>query len=483
MAHVRSGGRWWMGVGAAAATALLMWLGTGLNPWWPLVWVGPIPVLWFALRARWGEAGVAAVVAWFAGEMNLFGYLRLMQTPARVWVLIFGVGAVVFALAVLLFRALAKRGAWWSAVLAFPAAWVSWEYVVNLTSPHGTAMNLAYTQLRFVPALQLASVTGLWGISCVLLLFAAAMAVGLHLRRREPRRAMAIAGMGLGVAAAVLVGGVVRMERPSKDLVRVGLVVTDQRAGGVMSEAEARQRGLEAYAAQVRQLAERGAKVIVLSEGVWEITPATAAQVDGTFQPIASASGVTIVVGVIRDEGGREYDEARVYTPGEAVRSYDKEHLLPPFESMMTPGKSLLTWQTATGERGVAICKDMDFTGLSRKYGEAGAGLMLVPGGDFKVDGFWHGHMAVMRAVEDGFSLVRSASRGFLTVTDDRGRVLAEMPSNAAPFATLLTEVPARHDATIYARFGNWFAWLVLALLGLVVVEAFWLHGRTDNRL
>ncbi|MGA8938383.1 MAG: nitrilase-related carbon-nitrogen hydrolase, partial [Acidobacteriaceae bacterium] len=400
-----------------------------------------------------------------------------------VWVLIFGVGAVVFALAVLLFRALAKRGAWWSAVLAFPAAWVSWEYVVNLVSPHGTAMNLAYTQLRFVPVLQVASVTGLWGISYVLLLFAAAMAVGLHLWEREPRRAMAVAGMGLGVAAVVLVGGVVRMERPSKDLVRVGLVVTDQRLGGGASGAEARQKGLEAYAAQVRQLAERGAKVIVLSEGVWGITPATAAQVDGTFQPIASASGVTIVVGVIRDEGGREYDEARVYAPGEAVRSYDKEHLLPPFESMMTPGKSLLTWQTATGVRGVAICKDMDFTGLSRQYGEAGAGLMLVPGGDFKVDGFWHGHMAVMRAVEDGFSLVRSASRGFLTVTDDRGRVLAETPSDAAPFATLLAEVPARHDATIYTRFGNWFAWVALALLGLVVVEAFWLRGRTDNRL
>ncbi|MGA7158937.1 MAG: nitrilase-related carbon-nitrogen hydrolase [Acidobacteriaceae bacterium] len=481
MGFLRSGERWWMGLGAAAATALLMWLGTGLNPWWPLVWVGPVPVLWFALRARWGEAGAAAAVAWFAGEMNLFGYLRLMQTPARVWVLIFGVGAVVFALAVLLFRALARRGAWWSAVLAFPAAWVSWEYVVSRTSPHGTAMNLAYTQLRFVPVLQVASVTGLWGLSYVLLLFAATMAVGLHLWAREPRRAMAVAGMGLAVTAVVLVGGVVRMERPSEDLVRVGLVVTDQRPSGVTSEAEARQKGLEAYAAQVRELAGRGAKVIVLSEGVWAITPATEAQVDGTFQPIASASGVTVVVGVIRVEGGRIYDEARVYAPDEMVRSYDKEHLLPPFESMMTPGKSLLTWQTATGMRGVAICKDMDFTGLARRYGEAGAGLMLVPGGDFKVDGFWHGHMAVMRAVEDGFSLVRSASRGFLTVTDDRGRVLGEMPSNAAPFATLAVEVPARHDATIYERFGNWFAWVALALLGCTLVEAVVMRGRNDG--
>jgi apolipoprotein N-acyltransferase len=35
-----------------------------------------------------------------------------------------------------------------------------------------------------------------------------------------------------------------------------------------------------------------------------------------------------------------------------------------------------------SGTWGVAICKDMDFTPLSRQYSEAGAGLMLVPARD-----------------------------------------------------------------------------------------------------
>ena len=79
------------------------------------------------------------------------------------------------------------------------------------------------------------------------------------------------------------------------------------------------------------------------------------------------------------------------------------------------------------------ICKDMDFTLLSRRYGEAGAGLMLVPAWDFNLDRSWHGHIAIMRGVEDGFSIVRAAKNGYLTVSDNRGRILAQTRSDSLP--------------------------------------------------
>jgi apolipoprotein N-acyltransferase len=120
---------------------------------------------------------------------------------------------------------------------------------------------------------------------------------------------------------------------------------------------------------------------------------------------------------------------------------------------------------------GIAICKDMDFTPLSRKYGKADVGLMLVPAWDFNMDRGWHGHIAVMRGVEDGFSLVRAAKDGYLTVSDNRGRVVAEQRSDAAPFATLLASVPAAHSATLYLLLGDWFAWLACALLVLAIVQ------------
>jgi apolipoprotein N-acyltransferase len=111
----------------------------------------------------------------------------------------------------------------------------------------------------------------------------------------------------------------------------------------------------------------------------------------------------------------------------------------------------------------------MDFTNPARAYGKAGVGLMLVPAWDFNVDGFWHGHIAVMRAVEDGFSLVRSARGGLLTVAGDRGRILAETPSSSAPFATLLARVPAGHSWTLFLLLGDWFGWFAMALLALAV--------------
>ena len=77
-----------------------------------------------------------------------------------------------------------------------------------------------------------------------------------------------------------------------------------------------------------------------------------------------------------------------------------------------------------------------------------------------------------MRAVEDGFSLARAAKHSTLLVTDDRGRVLAETPSSAAPFATLLTEVPAGHQATLFQLLGDWFGWVAVVLLAWVLVRA-----------
>jgi apolipoprotein N-acyltransferase len=107
----------------------------------------------------------------------------------------------------------------------------------------------------------------------------------------------------------------------------------------------------------------------------------------------------------------------------------------------------------------------MDFPLLSRQYARDGVALMVVPAWDFYVDGWLHGRMAIMRAVEGGFSIARSAKKSILYATDDRGRVIAERDTSFVPFATVIATVPVRHDATIYSRFGNWFAWLDLVLL------------------
>jgi apolipoprotein N-acyltransferase len=457
----------------AAATAVLLWFGNGLDPWWPLMWFAPLPVLWFGLRSSRRVAALTAAAAWLAGSLNLWGYFRLMGTGFVVWLGVFGGVAVVAACAVLLFRALALRGAWWSAVIAFPAAWVTLEYARNLMTPHGTAGSLAYTQLKFLPFLQLASITGPWGMSFLLLCFPAALAVGLHLRRTEPRAAVRIVATTLGVIAAVLVFGAARLAtRPSGPMVKVGLVASDLRANVTIAESgTATRRLFESYAAETEALIRRGARVVVLPEKLGVVLEAENGSADPIFQELSDRTGATIVVGEVHVAASAKYNQARIYQSQAEVLSYDKEHMLPPFESYLTPGRSLVTLEKPAEHTGVAICKDMDFTPLSRRYGEARVGLMLVPGWDFDVDRNWHGHMAVMRGVEDGFSLVRAAKNGYLTVSDNRGRVVAEARSDAAPFVTLIASVPSAHSGTLYLLLGDWFAWVSCGLLVFALVQ------------
>jgi apolipoprotein N-acyltransferase len=118
------------------------------------------------------------------------------------------------------------------------------------------------------------------------------------------------------------------------------------------------------------------------------------------------------------------------------------------------------------------ICKDMDFPQLSRQYGNDGTALLLVPAWDFNADGWLHGRMAILRGVESGFTIARAPKQGVLTVTDDTGRVIAERVTGSEPFTSLMATAPVRHTATIYARYGDWFAWLNLAAAGGFLVGA-----------
>ncbi|HSU59578.1 MAG TPA: hypothetical protein VLI55_09720, partial [Bryobacteraceae bacterium] len=121
------------------------------------------------------------------------------------------------------------------------------------------------------------------------------------------------------------------------------------------------------------------------------------------------------------------------------------------------------------------------FASLSRQYGKAGTALILTPAWDFVVDRAWHGHIAIMRGVESGFSIARSAKNGYLTVSDARGRILAETRSNSAPFATLVAEVPAVHHTTLYLLLGDWFAWLTLATLAFTLIQLFRVRKKSHG--
>jgi apolipoprotein N-acyltransferase len=461
----------------------MLYFGNGLDPLWPLMWFAPLPLLVFALRSKWWTTAIVTVAAMLLGGLNMLNYFtKTLGMPPVAWVVTFLAAGVVFAAGVLVFHVLVLRGAVWSGLLGLPALWVTSEYVRNLITPHGSAGSLAYSQLRFLPFLQLASITGPWGMSFVLLLFPAAIAIGLYLRKTSPKRARQVASAGIGVVAAVLGFGAVRLAIPMTQTARVGLIASDEKANATVTEPGAdTERLFRDYANEAQKLAANGAQAIVLPEKLGVTLEGKAAETDAALQSVAAQTGATIVAGVVHVDAPLKYNEARIYVPGSVVQRYDKQHMLPPFESNLKPGTTLTVLPRPQQKWGVAICKDMDFASPARLYGEAGAGLMLVPAWDFVVDGSWHGHIAVMRGVEDGFSIARAAKNGFLTVSDDRGRIVGEVSSSSAPFATLLVNVPTTHSRTMYQVLGDWFAWVVIALLLFLLLQMVRLLSRAQG--
>jgi apolipoprotein N-acyltransferase len=229
------------------------------------------------------------------------------------------------------------------------------------------------------------------------------------------------------------------------------------------------QRILQQYAEQMKPLAAQGIEVFVLPEHSGPVTDASQSDFDAFAGQLAKQIHAFVAIGIDRNTSTASWNQERLYSPdGSFVASYNKHHLLPRFENQASGTKRTVVTEPS-GKWGMEICKDMDFPLLSRQYSQDGTGLLLVPAWDFVQDGWLHGRMAILRGVESGFSIARSAKLGLLTATDDRGRILAERNTVGAPFATAIVAMPVQHDATIYSRFGNWFAWLNLILLAVLV--------------
>ena len=450
-------------------SALLFFLGTGLSPLWPLTWLAPIPVLWIAPRVSAGEAFFVAVAAYALGGLNEWSYSRTVLPTWLVASFLLFVASI-FGLAVLFFRSRLLRGKLWQAALIVPAFWVAVAYIVAITSVHGTFGDISYSQMDFLPILQIASVTGIWGISFCIFLFAATIAALLSVGSVPAKARLAIVVSVL--LACVLGFGVWRLATTPKNspTLKVALIASDE-AGNLQPTTFGQEQAVYGrYAEQMKALAGQGVQVFVLPEHGGPVTNASQSDFDGLLGQMARQTGAYVTVGIDRSVPTATWNQERHYSPdGSFAASYNKHHLLPHWENE-TPGTQRTVVSQPSGKWGMEICKDMDFPRLSRQYSQDGVGLLLVPAWDFVDDGWLHGRMAVLRGVESGFSIARSAKLGLLTATDDRGRILADRNTLAVPFATVIATVPVRHDATMYSRFGDWFAWLDIVVLAILMV-------------
>jgi len=450
---------------AVVATGALLYLGSGLHTIPALTWLAPLPVLLAVPRLTPRPAALTAFAGWLLGLTNLVRYLLgdLELPVAMAFLLLM---AAVFTATALLFRGLVVRGHFVLAAFAAPALWAALDYLIATVSPHGAFTSLAYTQAEVFPINQLVSLTGPWGIS--FLLFFPAAIVAAVLSPGATRR-YALVGTLAIVAISTSLYGMLRLDGTAEGQpVRIAVFSAEgaddarwPNAGGPVI--------LDRYRPMIAAAARVGARVVLLPEKIIDVDAIALPQLSKEFQALAASNNIDLVVG-LTVLGDNDYNRALVFHPdGSVPTSYDKHHLIPGIEPY-TPGDHL----AFSKDRGVLICKDLDFPALSRQYGKANVGLLLVPALDFGDDGWLHSRMALLR----GIPIARDGSQGHLTLTDAYGHIVAETVAPADAPATLIGELRPGIDRTVYTAWGDWFAWLcgLIALAGMV-----WLRSR-DGR-
>ncbi|MGH8327764.1 MAG: hypothetical protein ACRET2_13490, partial [Steroidobacteraceae bacterium] len=451
----------------ALLSAVAFYFSYGLGTQWWLLWFAPVPVLWLAYgESRWWVVLLASWAAFALGASNLLrAYAGILPAPVLAfWPIVPG---LLFVLAVIGSRQVLRRLGPVAAVLAFAALWTASDLLLSLISTAGSIGSPATAQAAAPILVQSTALVGFCGVTFLIGAVAAGIALGLRTRSASP------VVLACVLFAANAGYGYWRMSEPATASERVALIDSDATVGPHQKPDETSElAAVESYAAQIERLRGRHLQLIVLPENISRIDSPWVGRAAARLAAAANATGATVVAGFAASVDGAPRNVAWAFRPGAAAPiTYEKRHLVPVLESsVFKPGPGPVVLPDGTA---LEICLDMDYQRMLRRDERATRPkLLAVPAWDFGADGWFHARDAVIRSVENGVPMARSARSGLLTLNDRFGRIVARA-STVGGFTTVVGELPlgGRGGATLYDRIGDVFGWLCL-LLGLGLVGA-----------
>lgn len=475
----------------------------------PLLWPAFIGLLWLlegtpgawaAFRLGWAFGlGYFLLGLYWVGIAFLVDAERFAAVmPLAVFALAAGLGLFP-ALAVMATRMVPFAGI--ARVLVFAAAWLASEALRGWVLT-GFPWNLLGTVWVFSESmLQLAAVTGVWGLSLITLLAAGAAASAATGSGRPWLPGLA----GLAVLALIWCGGSLRLAMaPDAGTA----VVDDVVLRLVQPNVPQTLKWQEKLRAQhiLDQIALTGAAAGSFTHAIWSETAITydLERDIGLRQDLAAVlppEGL-LLSGTLRSSW--DGDRLQVWNSFQALDAraelqgtYDKFHLVPFGEYVPLPGllpiekltAGRLDFTAGPGPRtldlpglppvGPLICYEVIFPGAVTDPARRPAWLLNVTNdGWFGISSGPHQHFAAarLRAVEEGLPLVRVANSGISGVIDAYGRVLAQLDLGEggalnSPLPRSLAAPPP------FARLGNW---LLAILIFLAISAAYLIHRRAD---
>jgi len=456
-------------------------MGSWLAP--PAAWIGPVLIMRFARDHSVGRGYLLVLAACTLSFVIGFGAIWMSAG----WPLPFVVAlpvlyGLVWSLPYLADRLMSRRLPGFSSTLVYPLAAAGLEFVNTSVNPVGAWGATGFTQYGQLALMQLASVTGMIGITFLMGWFASVANWAWENRARsgELRRGLAVFGL---VLAAVLVFGFLRLNLASSgDTIRVAGITADptriraepmRQAPVAAAMRVVIQDHWDAYFEATAREARAGAQVVLWPEISGVMFEPDEASFIGRAQEVAREQAIYLAIPFwIWNEETKVpvKNKLLVFDPAGSTVLEHAKYGGAIVENTELGDGVLRTVTTPFGVLSGVICWDADYPAVIQQAGQNGTGLLLVPSSDWAEIDPLHTQMAVFRAIENGHSLVRQAEGNVSTAVDPYGRVLAQTDFFDAADRTMVAQVPTAHADTIYAAFGRWLGWVCIGGFLVLVV-------------
>jgi apolipoprotein N-acyltransferase len=330
--------------------------------------------------------------------------------------------------------------------------------------------------------MQIASVTGLWGITFVMSLFASLMNQiwedGFQFSRLTLTFSCLLALIiSLGFMRTLL------PTQPKHTAVIAGFSLPDGTLSKSLNqfksgdEAGFRQAMDELHIAelnQIRSLAQNGANIVTIQEGGVIGTTDQIEKMIADAGTLAKEENIYVVLPTFDIQHTPPVNSIYIVDPnGDVVLKHIK-YGGNIFEGTLKGNQTLQTIETPYGKLSAIICWDADFPNVVKQAGQQNVDLLIIPSQDWLGVRDIHAGMATFRAVENGMSIFRQTGQGVSIVTDAYGNEYNRVDSfedKSQEFVSVqIVQTPIGSVNTLYPKVGDTFGNIMLVgLLGLVI--------------
>ena len=458
-----------------------------------LAWLGLAPLL-FAVRQR-GPLVAAGLGFLFGFVFGGGGFYWLNAIPfvttSRFFLMVaaFSFYYLVFGL---LYNLTSRRMGSWM-IVGGPALWVALEYARANLGFLALAWNfLGDSQYRYLPWIQIADITGVYGVSFLVVMVNQCLSQLPGLRgARRWQWGPQLAVVALLLPATLLYGWQKLAEPEGGQHVRVALVQANRLARDNKSLRDLTAH-LQAYGRLTQEAARDKPDLIVWPSSSLP-APFGSWLVRGPVNRIAAqAEGYLLVGGAGGDKFAPPRDGYLPYSNSEFLISpagrlegqYNKVHLTPfseyiplygkvkwprwitTLEKSFVPGEAYTLFNVSGARFGAPICWENSFPHLFRRFVLDGANFMVSVTNE-GLFGATSGPyqtltMNVFRAVENRVTVARAATTGVSAFINSKGKIVERIRNadgkDLFVSGVLVRDVPLSKKRTFYTLYGDVFA-------------------------